>query len=106
MTKGLLLSKLFEPQKIAESLSFGNVRNLSGRCSGDTTGYVFVKLGRLMMKTAPYTLTSKEIQEETGCSLGYAHDILDSVMYTANQTKGLKFFERVNKDTIKYDPWY
>lgn len=104
MTKGLLLSKNFTPKTIEEHLSSGLVRNLSGRCSGDTTGYVLEKIGNLMQKNKPYQITVSDIRQELDCTIAEAESLIKDIRVLIH-TLGLNHF-RTQRTVITYDPWY
>lgn len=101
--KAVLISKYYKGHLDKAVEETGSLSRISGRLSGDTTGYVLEKIGQLMQKDKPYTLEAFAIVSELSVNTMEAEKIIDLIGHMV-RTLNLCYFS-FKKQSVSYEPW-
>lgn len=102
--KAVLISKYYKGHLDKAVEETGSLSSISGRCSGDTTGYIHILIGNLMNKNYPYTVSISNIVQEIGCTGEEAKRILCTAKHLIKHL-GYNYFNLNGKERISYEPW-
>lgn len=107
MCNAVLLSKRLKGNLDSIVEDTGSLRQVSGRCSGDTTGLVHTIIGNLMLKTESYEITERDLHllnKYSGVDTQLeAQRILKECRHLIAKMDYEYFV--CTKTSIKYEPW-